>query len=73
LRLSRKIIFEIVNMHDRIFGQRVHSGEISTGATSSLQRDVARRMPAFTWATAAVCVNKNPGIAAGVLHSLGIA
>jgi hypothetical protein len=61
----------------------VHNRDIPTSVTSILQRDVAnffRRDPAtgvsaycVVAAIRVVCSNKNPGIAAGVLHFFDVA
>ena len=73
LRLSREIFYEIVNPNDRIFHVVLCITGISQGAGNlsfsvALQDFTALRRPIRT-----VCSNKNPGIAAGVLHSLNIA
>jgi hypothetical protein len=78
LRLSRKLFFRIVNTDHLYLPSRVHNRDIPTGVKSCLQRDVANFSDVATGVgvhcaaepVRTVSSNKNPGIAAGVLHFL---
>jgi hypothetical protein len=70
MRLSRKLFLKL-STHAIVYSQsRVHNEDIPTSVKSSLQRDVATGVGVPGAAMLTVGPNKNPGIAAGVLHFL---
>ena len=72
---SRAKYFLELSTHTIVYlPSRVHNRDIPAGVTCFLQRDVANFSDVSGHCAVAavrtVCPNKNPGIAAGVLHSL---